>query len=169
MPRRGKISDGGRLSPGASPVGAGRGHSAGATSVVTFAALSEPQWQAIRSTRAEWPEGTNWRGEMEQVGRDIWEAWAERQACLKKKLRGEKPAKQKERVDRALLLTRELQKALKGLPPRVVAVGHDTSIVMIETNGLRYIIGDPSDALTQARLLELRAPLPSHDVVPLGS
>jgi hypothetical protein len=94
----------------ASPaVGAGQAHSARATGVVTFAALSEAQWQAIRSTRDDWPD-TDWRGKIEQVGRQFSEARAEREAWLKK-FRGEKRTKEKERVDRALLLTRELQKA----------------------------------------------------------
>jgi hypothetical protein len=106
---------------------------------------------------------------MEQVGRDIWEARTERQALAQEEIMAEKPPKQKERVDRALLLTRELQKALKCAPTRVVAAGQDGSIVMIEKNGLRYISGDLSDALTQATLLELRTPLPSHHVVPLVS
>lgn len=110
MPKSDKPSAGRRPPPGASPVGAGAAHSADATSVVTFTALSEAKWQAIRSTRDDWPEGTDWRGEIEQVGRQFTEARAEREAWLKK-LRGEKPATAKERVDRALLLTRELQKA----------------------------------------------------------
>jgi hypothetical protein len=35
---------------------------------------------------------------------------------------------------------------LKGVPTRVVAAHHDTSVAMIEKNYSRYIIGDPSEA-----------------------
>jgi hypothetical protein len=77
---------------------------------VTFTALSEAQWQAIRSTR-NWPDGTDWRGRIEQDGRQFSEAWAERKVWLKKNLRGKKPAEEKKRVERALLQTREDQKA----------------------------------------------------------
>ncbi len=109
MPKRDNASAGRRPPAGASPIGARRGHSTGATSLVTFTTLTEAQWQAIRSTR-NWPDGRDWCGEIEQVGRDFSEAQAERQAWLKK-LRGEKSAREKGRVDRALLLTRQLQKA----------------------------------------------------------
>jgi hypothetical protein len=77
---------------------------------VTFTALSEVQWQAIRSTR-NWTDGTDWRGQIEQAGRQLWERRAEREAWLKKNLRGKKPAEEKDRVERALLSTREQQKA----------------------------------------------------------
>jgi hypothetical protein len=53
---------------------------------------------------------------------------------------------------------------LKGVPNRVVAAHHDTSVAMIEKNYSRYIIGDPTDALTRATLLDLTAP----EVVPLA-
>jgi hypothetical protein len=109
-PKRSNIPAGRRPPPAASPVGGGRAHSAGAKSVVTFTALSEAQWQAIRSTPDDWLVGTDWRGVIEQVGRQFSEARAERQAWLKK-FRGKEPAGEKKRVDRALKLTRQLQKA----------------------------------------------------------
>jgi integrase len=42
----------------------------------------------------------------------------------------------------------------KGVPVRIVAAHHDTSIHQIERNYSRYIIGDPSDALTRATLID---------------
>ncbi|MCK1709008.1 MULTISPECIES: site-specific integrase [unclassified Bradyrhizobium] len=47
----------------------------------------------------------------------------------------------------------------EGVPTRVVAAHHDTSVAMIEKNYSRYIIGDPSDALTRATLLDFEKPL----------
>lgn len=61
-----------------------------------------------------------------------------------------------------------VRQLLKGVPTRVVAAHHDTSVAMIEKNYSRYIIGDPSDALTRATLLDL-AELPiSADVVAIS-
>jgi integrase len=56
---------------------------------------------------------------------------------------------------------------LKGVPTRIVAAHHDTSVAMIEKNYSRYIIGDPSEAMTRATLLDLGALSGSADVVPL--
>ncbi|WMT71896.1 hypothetical protein [Bradyrhizobium sp. Ash2021] len=75
---------------------------------MTFTAFSESQWQGIRSTH-DWPDGTDWRGEIEQVGRQFSEARGEREAWLK--TFREKPANEKDRVEHALLKTREQQKA----------------------------------------------------------
>src|SRR5882724_11331326 len=47
---------------------------------------------------------------------------------------------------------------LNGVPVRVVASHHDTSVAMIEKHYSRYITGDPSDALTRRTLLSLDAP-----------
>jgi integrase len=47
---------------------------------------------------------------------------------------------------------------LKGVPTRIVAAHHDTSVAMIEKNYSRYIIGDPSEALTRATLLDFEKP-----------
>jgi integrase len=55
---------------------------------------------------------------------------------------------------------------LAGTPMRVVAVHHDTSIVMIERNYSAYI-GDHADALTRRTLLDLAAPA-GGNVVPLS-
>jgi integrase len=48
---------------------------------------------------------------------------------------------------------------LKGVPVRIVAAHHDTSVAMIERNYSRFIIGDPSEALTRATLLDFEKPL----------
>jgi hypothetical protein len=60
-----------------------------------------------------------------------------------------------------------VRQLLKGVPTRVVAAHHDTSVAMIEKNYSRYIIGDPSEAMTRATLLDLGALSGSADVVPL--
>lgn len=46
-----------------------------------------------------------------------------------------------------------VRQLLKGVPTRVVAAHHDTSVAMIERNYSRYILGDPTEALTRATLL----------------
>ncbi|KJC60476.1 hypothetical protein UP10_12745 [Bradyrhizobium sp. LTSPM299] len=56
---------------------------------------------------------------------------------------------------------------LKGVPTRIVAAHHDTSVAMIERNYSRCIIGDPSEALTRATLLDFAASASSADVIPL--
>ncbi|MGX9426136.1 MULTISPECIES: hypothetical protein [Bradyrhizobium] len=81
---------------------------------MTFTALSEAQWQAIRSTRNGWPDGIDWRHEIEGIGRDYWEAQGTREMWLKK-LRGKKPAKQREKIYKAWMSMRQSQKALAGL------------------------------------------------------
>lgn len=50
-----------------------------------------------------------------------------------------------------------VRQLLKGVPTRVVAAHHDTSVAMIEKNYSRHIIGDPSEALTRATLLDMAA------------
>ncbi|MGY4317223.1 tyrosine-type recombinase/integrase [Bradyrhizobium sp. JR3.5] len=49
-----------------------------------------------------------------------------------------------------------VRQLLKGVPTRVVAAHHDTSVAMIEKNYSHHIIGDPSEALTRATLLDLQ-------------
>ncbi|MCK1718309.1 tyrosine-type recombinase/integrase [Bradyrhizobium sp. 141] len=61
-----------------------------------------------------------------------------------------------------------VRQLLKGVPTRVVAAHHDTSVVMIEMNYSRYIIGDPTEALTRATLIDLAAPARSAEIVPLA-
>jgi hypothetical protein len=95
----------------APPVSAEPTHSASATSLVTFTALTEAQWQAIRSTPNDWPDGTDWRGRIEQVGRQVWERWAERETWLAENLRGKPPTEERKKVEGVLRLTRQLQKA----------------------------------------------------------
>jgi hypothetical protein len=115
MPKRRNVSADRRPPAGASPVGAGQAHSADPTSVVTFTALSDAQRRAIRrairSTRDDSLVGTDWCDAIEQAGLQFSERQAEREAWLKKNLRGKKPAEEKDRVERALLSTREQQKA----------------------------------------------------------
>ena len=50
-----------------------------------------------------------------------------------------------------------VRQLLAGVPVRVVAVNHDTSVVMIERTYSRYI-GDHADALARKALLDLGAP-----------
>ena len=58
-----------------------------------------------------------------------------------------------------------VRQLLAGVPVRVVAVNHDTSVVMIERTYSRYI-GDHADALARNALLDLGAPA-AGNVVPL--
>jgi integrase len=60
-----------------------------------------------------------------------------------------------------------VRQLLAGVPVRVVAVNHDTSVVMIERTYSRYI-GDHADALARKALLDLGAPA-AGNVVPLGT
>jgi hypothetical protein len=110
MSKRGNRS---RPPTGASPIGAGRAHSAGATSVVTFA-LSEGQWEAIRSTRTKWPNGIDWRREIELAGQDYREMQATRETWVKK-LQGKQPAKQRKKIYKALVSMQRSGKALARL------------------------------------------------------
>jgi hypothetical protein len=61
-----------------------------------------------------------------------------------------------------------VRQLLSLVPTRVVAAHHDTSIAMIERNYSRYILGDSTEALTRAALLDLGAPANLADVVPLA-
>ena len=65
----------------------------------------------------------------------------------------------------ALRHTNIVRQLLAGVPVRIVAVNHDTSIAMIERTYSRYI-GDHSDALARAALLDTTAPTADR-VVPL--
>ena len=114
MTKRDNASTGRRPSAGASPVRAGRVHSAGAKSVVTFTALFEEQWQAIRSIRDDWPVGTDWRGEIERIGRDYWEAQTTREMWVKR-LHGKKPAEQRKKIYKALVSIRQSRNTLAAL------------------------------------------------------
>ena len=60
-----------------------------------------------------------------------------------------------------------VRQLLAGVPVRVVAVNHDTSVVMIERTYSRYI-GDHADALARKALLDLGVPAASN-VVPLAT
>jgi len=60
-----------------------------------------------------------------------------------------------------------VRQLLAGVPVRVVAVNHDTSVAMIERTYSRYI-GDHADALARKALLDIAAP-PSGNVVPIAA
>ena len=47
-----------------------------------------------------------------------------------------------------------VRQLLAGVPVRIVAAGHDTSVVMIERTYSRYI-GDHSDALARGAMLDM--------------
>jgi len=78
---------------------------------MTFTALSKEQWQAIRSTRKNWPEDIDWRRAIERIGQDYWELRALKEMWL----RGKQPAKQREKIRKAWKLMRQLQKVLAEL------------------------------------------------------
>ena len=59
-----------------------------------------------------------------------------------------------------------VRQLLAGVPVRVVAVNHDTSVVMIERTYSRHI-GDHADALARKALLDLAAPA-AGNVVPIA-
>ena len=61
-----------------------------------------------------------------------------------------------------------VRQLLAGIPLRLVAASHDTSTAMIERNYSRYIIGDPSDAITRRAMLDLAAPAPADNVVAIA-
>ena len=58
-----------------------------------------------------------------------------------------------------------VRQLIAGVPIRVVAVNHDTSIVMIERTYSRHI-GDHADALARAALLDTSTPM-AGNVVPI--
>jgi integrase len=58
-----------------------------------------------------------------------------------------------------------VRQLLAGVPARVVAAHHDTSVVMLEKTYSRHIIGDPSDAIVRRGLLDMGAPLGGNVVV----
>jgi integrase len=60
-----------------------------------------------------------------------------------------------------------VRQLLKGMPIRVVAANHDTSVAIIEKHYSRYILNH-SDELTRATLPDLAALPSSADVVPLA-
>jgi integrase len=59
-----------------------------------------------------------------------------------------------------------VRQLLAGVPARVTAVNHDTSLFMLERTYSKFI-GDHADALIRPALLDLSAPLPAANVVPL--
>jgi integrase len=62
-----------------------------------------------------------------------------------------------------------VRQLLAGVPTRVTASFHDTSVPMIEKTYSRHIVGDPSDAITRRALLDMGTPAAAVDnVVPLA-
>jgi integrase len=59
-----------------------------------------------------------------------------------------------------------VRQLLAGVPIRVVAVFHDTSVAMIEKTYSKHI-GDHADALARPALLDLSVPVTAGNVVPL--
>jgi hypothetical protein len=112
--RRKKISAGRPRPRRTSSVGGRRGHSAASTRSVPFTALSEAQWEAIRATRNDWPEGVDWRKAIERLGRAYWDAEAFRKTWVKK-LQGKRPAIQRKKILTALKSTQQSQKAVARL------------------------------------------------------
>jgi len=105
MPNHGNTSTGRRPSPG----------SAGAESVVTlFTALSDTEWEAIHSTREDWPEGVDWRREIERIAQDYWEMRALKKMWVDE-LRAKQPAKQRKKIRKAEKSMHRLQKNLAEL------------------------------------------------------
>jgi hypothetical protein len=109
MPNHDNTSTGRRPSPRASPARAGR-----APCATLFTALSDTEWEAIRSTREDWPEGVDWRREIERIAQDYWEMRALKEMFVDE-LRGKQPAKQREKIRKASKLTGQLQKILAEL------------------------------------------------------
>lgn len=68
----------------------------------------------------------------------------------------------------ALRHSNVVRQILAGVPIRVVAVNHDTSIAMLERTYSRFI-GDHSDALARGALLDLTAPEAAARVVSIAS
>ena len=59
-----------------------------------------------------------------------------------------------------------VRQLLAGVPVRVVAHAHDTSVLMLERTYSRYI-SDHSDVLTRRALLDLAEPTADENVIPL--
>jgi hypothetical protein len=58
-----------------------------------------------------------------------------------------------------------VRQLLNGVPVRIVASHHDTSVAMIEKHYSRFIIGDPSEKLTRATLIDFGAPSDGTNVI----
>jgi len=61
-----------------------------------------------------------------------------------------------------------VRQLLAGVPVRVVAHSHDTSVLMLERTYSRYI-SDHSDVLTRRALLDLAAPAADENVIPIAT
>ena len=59
-----------------------------------------------------------------------------------------------------------VRQILAGVPIRVVAVNHDTSVMMIERTYSRYI-GDHADALSRAALLDTTFAPTDNNLIPI--
>jgi hypothetical protein len=81
---------------------------------MTFTALFDTQWEAIRSIRDDWLVGPDWRREIERIGRAYWEAQTAREKWVEK-LQGKKPAEQRKKIYKACVSIRQLRKTLAAL------------------------------------------------------
>jgi integrase len=61
-----------------------------------------------------------------------------------------------------------VRRLLAGIPTRLVAAAHDTSVAILEAVYSRYIVGDLSDTMMRRSLLDTVAPAPTPNVVPIG-
>lgn len=57
-----------------------------------------------------------------------------------------------------------VRQLLAGVPVRLVAAAHDTSVLILEKVYSRYIVGDPSDALMRRAMLDLATSTPAPNV-----
>jgi integrase len=58
-----------------------------------------------------------------------------------------------------------VRQILAGVPIRVCAASHDTSVTQIERTYSKYIVGDPSDVMCRAAMLDLETVVPVSNVV----
>jgi hypothetical protein len=115
MPKRGKTRASRRRPSGASSIGTRRVQRIGAAGSQFAGSLSDAEWQTILPTCEKLPDvGIDLRREIDQIGRDYLEAVDTRERWLKK-LRGQKPAKQRKKIEQALASIRESQRALAVL------------------------------------------------------
>jgi hypothetical protein len=114
MPKDNKALNSQEPAPTASPIGAKRDPAAETANGVAFSSLSEAEWQAILSSRKDWPSSFDLRSEIELIGRSYWKAENIR-AIWVKRLPGKQPAKQRRKIERALLLMRQARGATAEL------------------------------------------------------
>ena len=100
--------------PTASPIGAKPVAVAETASAMAFTSLSEAEWQAILSSRKDWPGGIGLRSEIELIGRSYWKAENIR-AMWVGRLPAKQSAKQRKKIEKALLLMRQARGTMAEL------------------------------------------------------